>query len=96
MNEDKKITAQFSLYALGRTEYKPEVDDAISKLSDLGLNPMVGALSTTVSGSPDAVFAAIRTLFDQANKNGPSVLTVTLANATPAEILGDKYPFPLQ
>ena len=92
MHEPKRITALFSLYALGRTAYKPEVDDAISKLADLGLSPKVGALSTTVSGEADAVFAAIRTLFDQANMRGPAVLTVTLANATPEEILGDKYP----
>ena len=94
MSGEKNITAQFSLYALGREAYKPEVDDAISTLAAMGLEPRVGALSTTVSGEPERVFAAIRTLFDQANQSGPSVLTVTLANATPDEILGDKYPHP--
>jgi uncharacterized protein YqgV (UPF0045/DUF77 family) len=94
MSGQKKITAQLSLYALGREAYKSEVDDAISTLDGLGLKPRVGALSTTVSGEPDQVFSAIRTLFDQANETGPSVLTVTLANATPDEILGGKYPQP--
>lgn len=89
------ITAQLSLYALGRVEYRPEVDTAISALVELGLEPKVGALSTTISGDLEQVFRAVRALFEKANKAGPSVLTVTLANATPEEILGDKYPLPL-
>lgn len=92
MTDEKKITAQLSLYALRRTAYRPEVDDAIASLADAGLNPKVGALSTTVSGAPDEVFAAVRLLFENATTSGPAVLTVTLANASPEEILGDKYP----
>ncbi len=94
MPEKKNITAQLSLYAMGREAYRPDVDDAISTLADMELSPRVGALSTTVTGEPDLVFAAIRIIFDQANQSGPSVLTVTLANATPEEILGSKYPLP--
>ncbi len=94
MSKPKKITAQVSLYALGRTAYRPEVDKAIARLGELGLNPKVGALSTTITGDADAVFDAVRALFEQANEAGASVLAVTLANATPEEILDDKYPLP--
>jgi uncharacterized protein YqgV (UPF0045/DUF77 family) len=90
----QEITAQLSLYALGRTDYRPEVDNAIATLAELGLNPKVGALSTTVTSEADEIFAAIRAVFEQASQTGPTVLTVTLANATPGDILSDKYPMP--
>ena len=92
MPKKSAITAQLSLYALGRTDYRSEVDTAIASLAELGLDPKVGALSTTVSGDADEIFSAIRAVFEQAARSGPSVLTVTLANATPDEILRDKYP----
>ncbi len=94
MAEKERITAQLSLYALGRPAYKSDVDAAILTLELHGLNPKVGPLSTVVTGAPDTVFGAIRAVFQRANEGGPSVLTVTLANATPEEILGDKYPLP--
>ena len=92
MEDSQKVTAQISLYALGRAEYTPPVDDAIETLSSFGLDVKVGPLSTVVVGDKAKVFQALQAVFEQASDAGPSVLVVALAAATPEDILRDKYP----
>jgi uncharacterized protein YqgV (UPF0045/DUF77 family) len=88
----EQVTAQISLYALGRTEYTPPVDDAIATLASFGLDVKVGPLSTVAVGEKETIFRAMQAVFEQASSAGPSVLVVALAAATPEDILGDKYP----
>jgi len=77
------ISAQISIYPLRQERLSPAVQAVSQALTDAGLQPEVGPMSTLVTGEAEVVFAALRAAFVQAASMGHVVLTVTLSNAWP-------------
>ena len=77
------ISAQVSLYPLGQADIAPAIDAVVGVLAERGIAHEVGAMSTTVWGEDEAVFAALREAFRAAAAFGQAVMTVTVSNACP-------------
>ena len=77
------ISAQVSLYPLGKEDLSPVIDGALSIFQehDLSVNP--GSMSTILTGDDDTVFTALQAAFQQAATQGSVVMVVTLSNACP-------------
>lgn len=78
-----RVSAQISLYPLRRTSIGPVIRDALRTLEQHQLEVEVGEMSTTVRGDDDEVFAALQEAFQQATREGDTVMTVTVSNACP-------------
>ena len=78
------ISAQVSLYPLGKEELSPAINQALSIFSkyDLEVNP--GPMSTLISGDDEAIFSALQTTLRFASEQGRLVMVVTFSNACPA------------
>jgi len=78
------ISAQVSLYPLGKEELSPAINEALSIFSkhDLEVNP--GPMSTLISGDDEAIFSALQTTLRFASEQGRLVMVVTFSNACPA------------
>ncbi len=77
------ISAQISIYPLGQERLSPAVQAVSQKLTDAGLQPEVGPMSTLVTGEPAVVFGALQSAFLAAAATGHVVMTVTISNACP-------------
>jgi uncharacterized protein YqgV (UPF0045/DUF77 family) len=77
------ISAQLSLYPLRQAHLSPAIDMVRDVLSAAGLQPVVGPISTVVTGEADRVFTALREAFLRAASLGHVVMTLTLSNACP-------------
>lgn len=78
----QQVSCQFSVYPLGEAAAGPAVDAAVDAVRRRGLQPTMGAMSTTVSGPSDEVFAALADAFEAA-ADGGCVLVATVSNACP-------------
>lgn len=61
----------------------PTIDTVREVLERAGLQPDVGPISTTFSGSADIDFSAVRDAFGRASSMGGVIMTVTISNACP-------------
>ena len=77
------ISAQISIYPLRQERLSPAVQAVSQALTDAGLQPEVGPMSTLVTGEAGAVFSALHRAFVQAAATGHVVMTLTLSNACP-------------
>ena len=77
------ISAQVSIYPLRQDHLSPAIDAVRRALERHDLHPQVGAMSTTVTGETEVVFAALQDAFIATAKSGHVVMTVTLSNACP-------------
>jgi uncharacterized protein YqgV (UPF0045/DUF77 family) len=77
------LTAQVSIYPLRQTHLSPAIDKALSIFQEHGLEVMAGTMSSLVSGSDEALFAAVREAFQQTASQGDIVMNLTLSNACP-------------
>lgn len=77
-----QVTCQFSVYPLGATDLGPAVERALEAVRRLGLEVEPGTMSSTMAGSSDEVFAALRDAFEAAASAG-CVLVATVSNACP-------------
>ena len=77
------ISCQLSLYPLGVEDLGPAIDAAVAELRAAGLEPVVGAMSTFVTGESTAVFEGLRRAFDAAAGQGHVAMTITVSNACP-------------
>jgi uncharacterized protein YqgV (UPF0045/DUF77 family) len=77
------LSAQISLYPLRQERLSPAIEQLRERLAAAGLQPVVGPMSTVVTGEADALFAALRDAFLQATTTGHVVMTVTVSNACP-------------
>jgi uncharacterized protein YqgV (UPF0045/DUF77 family) len=77
------VSAQLSLYPLGETTLSPAVAGFCGTLEQVGLSPVVGAMSTVVTGDSDIVFHTLQTAFERAAAAGHVVLIATISNACP-------------
>jgi ubiquinone/menaquinone biosynthesis C-methylase UbiE/uncharacterized protein YqgV (UPF0045/DUF77 family) len=80
------LSAQISLYPLRQERLSPVIEQLRERLAATGLQPVVGPMSTVVTGEADALFAALRDAFLQAAAAGHVVMTVTVSNACPVGI----------
>jgi uncharacterized protein YqgV (UPF0045/DUF77 family) len=78
-----KISAQVSLYPLRQLELGPTIRVAWHSFQAHGLRMKQGAMSTTLWGEEDEVWAAFRGAFDRAAGEGEAVMVTTLSNACP-------------
>lgn len=76
-------SAQISVYPLRQERLSPAIELLSKRLAAAGLRPVVGPMSTVVTGEADALFAALRDAFLQAATAGHVVMTVTVSNACP-------------
>ncbi len=84
------VGCQFSVYPLRQEDIDGPVQAAIGVAGAEGCTVRVGNLSTLLSGSEDQVFAALRAAFRAAQRQGPAVLTATLAAGMPTdELVGE-------
>ncbi len=77
------ISAQVAIYPLRQEHLGPAIRAVTAALTDRGLTPETGPMSTTVTGDADPVFAALRDAFVAATATGEVVMTVTVSNACP-------------
>jgi uncharacterized protein YqgV (UPF0045/DUF77 family) len=77
------LSAQLSLYPLGETALSLGVAGFCGVLENAGLSPVVGAMSTVVTGDSDVVFPTLQTAFERAAAAGHVVLIATISNACP-------------
>ncbi len=77
------VSAQISLYPLRQERLSPVIRGLQDALTAAGLQPVVGPMSTLVTGETELVFAALREGFDAVAATGHVVMTVTVSNACP-------------
>jgi len=77
------VSAQVAIYPLRQERLAPAVVAVRDALSAAGLDPAVGAMSTTVTGEATAVFGALEQAFVAAGALGHVVMVVTVSNACP-------------
>lgn len=77
------ISAQVSLYPLGQSDLGPAIQAVIETLNEYGLVYSVGAMSTTLWGDDEVVWAALSKAFHRAAHYGGAVLQATISNACP-------------
>lgn len=79
------MVCQASLYPLD-AEYSAIILDAVRVLEEHSVVYQVGCTSTVVAGRPEAVWDAIRSLYETAEKSGkPLVMVATFTNACSLE-----------
>ena len=83
-----RISAQISLYPLGKEDLSPAIDEALRIFRESGLDVFPGSMSTLISGDDEVVFAALQAAFQQAAGDGRVVMSVTFSNACPAPVSG--------
>jgi uncharacterized protein YqgV (UPF0045/DUF77 family) len=77
------ISVQMSLYPLGQDNIDPAIQAVLDTLDEHGLAYEVGAMSTTLWGEDQAVWAALQDAFRRAAAHGAAVMQVTVSNACP-------------
>lgn len=77
------ISAQVSLYPLGKEDLSLAIDEALRIFREHGLDVNPGSMSTLLSGGDETVFAALQAAFQRAAGQGRVVMVVTFSNACP-------------
>lgn len=77
------IQATVAVYPLQQTDYAA-VHRAINALQTADVSLEVQRMHTEIAGSSAAVFQALQAAYEAAAELGPTVMTVTLSNACPA------------
>lgn len=78
-----EISAQISLYPLGKEHLHEEIRRFVGILEAKGLNCTIGSMSTLVAGDSAAVFPALQEAFEYAASRGGYVMVSTISNACP-------------
>lgn len=78
----QQVSCQFSIYPLGVAALGEGIDAALAAIRRRGLDVEAGAMSSTMVGPSDDVFAALRDAFEAA-ASGACVLVATVSNACP-------------
>lgn len=77
------ISAQVSLYPLGKEDLSPAIDEALRVFGQYGLEVIPGSMSTLISGDDEAIFSSLQTALRRASEQGRVVMVVTFSNACP-------------
>lgn len=78
----QQVSCQFSIYPLGVADLGEGIDAALAAIRRRGLRVDAGAMSSTMVGPSEDVFAALRDAFEAA-ASGACVLVATVSNACP-------------
>ena len=78
-----EISAQISLYPLGKEHLDRDIRRFVEILRERGLRCETGAMSTIVSGDSDIVFPALHEAFEFIASCGGCVMVSTISNACP-------------
>jgi uncharacterized protein YqgV (UPF0045/DUF77 family) len=81
--KDMEISAQISLYPLGKEHLAGDILHFVEILTGKGLRCKTGAMSTLVFGDSDIVFPALHEAFEQIASHGGCVMVSTISNACP-------------
>ena len=82
------LTAQFALYPLRAVRLTPILEEALDAARAAGAAVELGTMSSTLVGTEEQVFAALRAAFAAAATKGDVVLVTTVSNACPAADAG--------
>jgi uncharacterized protein YqgV (UPF0045/DUF77 family) len=77
------VAAQLSVYPLRQEHLGPAVARVEAVLRAHGLAPVVGPMSSLVTGETGRLFAALAAAFDAVAADGQVVMTLTVSNACP-------------
>ena len=77
------LAAQVSIYPLRQQGLSPAIDKALGIFRQHGLEVAPGVMSSVVSGDDEALFAAIKEVFQQTSEQGEVVMIITISNACP-------------
>jgi uncharacterized protein YqgV (UPF0045/DUF77 family) len=78
-----EISAQISLYPLGKEHLADDIRHFVEILTEKGLRCETGAMSTIVSGDSAIVFPALHEAFEYIASRGGCVMVSTISNACP-------------
>jgi uncharacterized protein YqgV (UPF0045/DUF77 family) len=76
-------SAQVSVYPLRQERLGPPIEVVRASLTEHGLAPQTGTMSTVIVGEDAAIFAALAEAFSRTAALGEVVMTVTVSNACP-------------
>jgi uncharacterized protein YqgV (UPF0045/DUF77 family) len=82
------ISAQISLYPLGKESLSQDIAEFVRILRSMGLQCEVGNMSTVVYGETDEIFDALKEAYSYIASKGGCVMVSTISNACPAQ----QYP----
>lgn len=77
------LAAQVSIYPLRQARFSPSIGKALDIFRAHGLTVEMGAMSTVISGEDEALFAALKEVFQSLAEQGELVMMVTFSNACP-------------
>lgn len=77
------LAAQVSIYPLRQAHFSPAIGKALDIFREHGLTQDMGAMSTVISGEDEALFAALKEVFQMLAEQGELVMMVTFSNACP-------------
>ncbi|MFN2235899.1 MAG: YkoF family thiamine/hydroxymethylpyrimidine-binding protein [Anaerolineales bacterium] len=80
------ISAQVSIYPLGKEELSPTINESLSiiRMHDLEVQP--GPMSTLIYGDDESIFSALQTALRSACEHRQVVMVVTFSNACPVSV----------
>lgn len=78
-----EISAQISLYPLGREHLQEEIRRFVEIIEENGLHCAIGNMSTLVTGDTAAFFPALQQAFEYVSSQGGCVMVSTISNACP-------------
>ena len=79
-----QISAQISLYPLGKEHLQEEIRAFVGMIEARGLHCTIGGMSTIVAGDSTVVFPALQEAFEYVASHGGYVMAATVSNACPA------------
>jgi uncharacterized protein YqgV (UPF0045/DUF77 family) len=85
IKESAMISAQFALYPLRSDQLEPILDQAVAAARTAGVDVEMGSMSSTMLGTEEQVFTALRAAFEVAARSNDVVLVATVSNACPVE-----------
>ncbi|MFH1638908.1 MAG: YkoF family thiamine/hydroxymethylpyrimidine-binding protein [Chloroflexota bacterium] len=77
------LAAQVSIYPLRQAHFSPAIGKALDIFRERGLTVEMGAMSSVVSGEDEALFPALKEVFQGLAEKGELVMLVTFSNACP-------------
>ncbi|MGI9861884.1 YkoF family thiamine/hydroxymethylpyrimidine-binding protein [Moorella naiadis] len=86
------IACQLSLYPLGTAAYSSVIKEAVAVLAETGVEVEVNSMSTIIRGEEEAVWRAVRKLFQVAAARGEVVLNVTVSNRCGCKVAPKSAP----
>ena len=79
------ISAQISLYPLGKDSLSQDITEFVKTLQSKGLQCEMGTMSTVLYGETEVVFDALKEAYSQIASKGACVMISSISNACPLQ-----------